>query len=124
MPETASLTGELDQQLNDYGEWRTNLAAALESYREWCDSHRQLDSDQELKLLQLVNELRSNALTIALVGEFSRGKTELINAIFFSDYDRRLLPSTPGRTTMCPTELLYRDDWEPCLRLLPIESQL
>ena len=24
---------------------------------------------------------------------------------------------------MCPTELLYRDDWEPCLRLLPIETR-
>ena len=33
------------------------------------------------------------------------------------------MPSGAGRTTMCPTELLYRDDWEPCLRLLPIETR-
>jgi len=62
-------------------------------------------------------------LTVALVGEYSRGKTELINAIFFADYKRRLLPSTPGRTTMCPTEMLFDDGTEPCLRLLPIETR-
>lgn len=123
MQDTADIPSELDRQLNEYGEWRSNLADALESYRGWCDAHRQLDSSQELKLLQLVEDLRSNALTIALVGEFSRGKTELINAIFFSDYDRRLLPSTPGRTTMCPTEILYDERNPPCIRLLPIESR-
>lgn len=123
MQDTARINGDLDRQLNQYGEWRASLASALESYRDWCEAHNKLDSDQELKLLQLVEELRSNALTIALVGEFSRGKTELINAIFFSDYDRRLLPSTPGRTTMCPTEILYDDKSPPCIRLLPIESR-
>ena len=123
MQDTAKSCGEFDRQLNQYGEWRANLALALESYRDWCEIHSQLDSDQELKLLQLMEELRGNALTIALVGEFSRGKTELINAIFFSDYDRRLLPSTPGRTTMCPTEILYDDKTPPCIRLLPIESR-
>lgn len=124
MQDTAQeIASEFDRQLEEYGEWRSNLAAALESYRDWCEANRQLESDQELKLLQLVEDLRSNALTIALVGEFSRGKTELINAIFFSDYDRRLLPSAPGRTTMCPTEILYDDKLPPCIRLLPIESR-
>jgi hypothetical protein len=35
-----------------------------------------------------------------------RGKSELINAIFFADYGKRILPSSAGRTTMRPTELL------------------
>jgi hypothetical protein len=57
------------------------------------------------------------------VAEFSRGKSELINAIFFADYGRRILPSAAGRTTMCPTELMYDDTLPPCIRALPIETR-
>jgi hypothetical protein len=67
--------------------------------------------------------LRADKLTVALVAEFSRGKTELINAIFFADTRQRLLPSEPGRTTMCPTELLYDAQLAPSIRLLPIETR-
>jgi hypothetical protein len=64
-------------------------------------------------------------LTVAFLAEFARGKTELINAIFFSEYDRRLLPSEAGRTTMCPTELFYDDKEDySYIRLLPIETRL
>ena len=42
---------------------------------------------------------------LAFLAEFSRGKSELINALFFSDFKERLLPSDVGRTTMCPTEI-------------------
>src|SRR5690606_21885213 len=71
-----------------------------------------------LKLLQ------GDTITLAFVGEFSRGKTELINALFYNELGFRLLPSQPGRTTMCPTELFYdsrlRDN---AVRLLPIETR-
>ncbi|HEA25739.1 MAG TPA: hypothetical protein ENH92_01315, partial [Ectothiorhodospiraceae bacterium] len=40
-------------------------------------------------------------------------------------YDRRLLPSEAGRTTMCPTELLYDADSDHAyIRLLSIETRL
>jgi len=58
-----------------------------------------------------------------VAGEFSRGKTELINALFFSDYGRRLLPTDAGRTTMCPTEILSDPQRPPQLCLLPIETR-
>jgi hypothetical protein len=61
---------------------------------------------------------------LAFVAEFSRGKSELINAIFFADAGRRVLPATPGRTTMCPVELRYEPDMPPRLSLLPIETRL
>jgi predicted GTPase len=60
---------------------------------------------------------------VAFVAEFSRGKSELINAIFFSDYRQRVLPSSAGRTTMCPTELYFDPIRRPSLRLLPIETK-
>jgi hypothetical protein len=58
------------------------------------------------------------------VGEFSRGKTELINSMFFGRYGRRLLPTNAGRTTLCPTEIFQDDSEPPYLRLLPIETRL
>jgi hypothetical protein len=61
---------------------------------------------------------------VAFVAEFSRGKSELINAIFFASYGRRIMPASAGRTTMCPTELGWDADVPPCLRLLPIETRL
>ena len=33
------------------------------------------------------------------------------------------LPSSAGRTTMCPTELMYDETFPPCIRLLPIETR-
>ena len=69
------------------------------------------------------SRLADDKLSIAFVAEFSRGKSELINAIFFADYGRRILPSSAGRTTMCPTELLYNEGDAPQLRLLPIETR-
>ena len=68
--------------------------------------------------------MRSDKVMVAFVAEFSRGKSELINAIFFAGYKRRIMPASAGRTTMCPTELGYDADVPPCLRLLPIETRL
>ena len=63
-------------------------------------------------------------LVVAFVAEFSRGKSELINAIFFADTGRRVLPATPGRTTMCPVELGFDPAERPGMALLPIETRL
>jgi hypothetical protein len=73
---------------------------------------------------QLLERLHQDKLIVAFVAEFSRGKSELINAIFFADFGQRLLPSAAGRTTMCPTELLYDASRPPSIRLLPIETRL
>lgn len=123
MQNTDRTLDQFGERLSDYEQWKIKITAAIESYQEWYDSQQDGDTDEELRLYELIEELRNDTLTIALVGEFSRGKTELINAIFFSDYHRRLLPSTPGRTTMCTTEILYDDKVDPCIKLLPIESR-
>jgi hypothetical protein len=60
-----------------------------------------------VRLNQLLGTAEDDKLNVAFVAEFSRGKSELINAIFFAGYKQRLLPSSAGRTTMCPTELLF-----------------
>src|SRR5690606_33208971 len=71
----------------------------------------------------LLERLQDDKLTVAFVAEFSRGKSELINAIFFGDHGDRILPASAGRTTMCPTELQWSKGATPELRLLPIRTR-
>ena len=78
----------------------------------------------EERLKRLDVQVRADKVMVAFVAEFSRGKSELINAIFFSTYGRRIMPASAGRTTMCPTEMGFDADVPPCLRLLPIETRL
>jgi len=116
-------TSSLGQRLSEFHDWRQALTAGISDYRQWLEREGMLQSDDELRLFELIRSLSADKLSIALVAEFSRGKTELINAIFFADYKQRLLPSTAGRTTMCPTEIQYDAGKPPCLMLLPIETR-
>jgi hypothetical protein len=113
----------LVQKFQEYSEWRKGVARTLEQYRAWISGSDMSDTTVDQRLTRLLERLVDDKLTIAFVAEFSRGKSELINAIFFADYGQRILPSSAGRTTMCPTELLYDDTIPPCIRLLPIETR-
>jgi len=113
------------ENIHAYGKWKKALVEAIEDYQGWLDTTELDDSEQSLKIYETLQTLKHDRITLAFVGEFSRGKTELINAIFFSQFKRRLLPSEAGRTTMCPTELFYDiDEPKPYMRLLPIESRM
>ncbi|MGM0594343.1 MAG: dynamin family protein [Pseudomonadota bacterium] len=113
------------EQMHAYGQWKEDLIAGINDYQKWLHTHDMGSSEDELRIYESINALRSDKLTIGFVAEFARGKTELINAIFFSEYDRRLLPSEAGRTTMCPTELYYDNEQKQSyIRLLPIETRL
>lgn len=87
-------------------------------------SHDLMDAAVEERLQRLEEQVRSDKVTVAFVAEFSRGKSELINAIFFAGYGRRIMPASAGRTTMCPTELGYENGTAPSLRLLPIDTRM
>ncbi len=115
----------LETQLKAYREWKTVLTRTIDDYRAWMERHRLLTRDSDRRIRQCRKALNDDRINIAFVAEFSRGKTELINAIFFADYGRRLLPSTAGRTTMCPTEMFYdHEAGEAYIQLLPIETRL
>src|SRR3569623_1355393 len=96
---------------------------ALERYRMWTANADLSDAATEQRIARALVRLAEDKLSIAFVAEFSRGKSELINAIFYADYGQRVLPSSAGRTTMCPTELLYDETFPPSIRLLPIETR-
>jgi len=114
---------DLVQKFREYSSWRSEVAYALERYRAWVQAADLSDAACEQILAGLLGRLADDKLSIAFIAEFSRGKSELINAIFFADYGQRILPSSAGRTTMCPTELLYDETFPPSIRLLPIETR-
>ncbi|NMM20628.1 MAG: dynamin family protein [Rhodoferax sp.] len=113
-----------NEQFDQYGTWRREFALRLKLLAEWMKDHELLDAAVEERLQRLEARVRADKVMVAFVAEFSRGKSELINAIFFAGYGRRIMPASAGRTTMCPTEMGYDADVPPCLRLLPIETRL
>ncbi|MDI1310280.1 MAG: dynamin family protein [Methylotenera sp.] len=117
------VTSSLSSKITEYSEWRKNLIATIDQYIDWLGQANSIDAVLELRLYDIKETLKKDQLVMAFLAEFSRGKTETINALFFSDFNQRLLPSAPGRTTMCPTEIFWDDGEEPCIRLLPIETR-
>lgn len=114
---------EFKHQLHEYSLWRNQLLESIEMYMEWRKRYDLNDSQSTATIVNMLHGLRADRITLAFVAEFSRGKTELINALFFAETGVRLLPSSPGRTTMSPTELFY-DPSGSYIRLLNIESRL
>ena len=117
---TPSFAGSLDALSG----WRTSLVDRLDDLSTYLN-HHELVEPPIVALIDLLRaRLCSDKLVVAFVAEFSRGKSELINAIFFADAGRRVLPAAPGRTTMCPVELAWDEARGPTLSLLPIETRL
>ena len=115
---------ELAARFEAYGDWRRRLSAAISALHQWLGDQDLTDAQTDLRVRQLLERLLQDKLVVAFVAEFSRGKSELINAIFFAEFGQRLLPSAAGRTTMCPTELLHDPSRPPSIRLLPIETRV
>ena len=113
----------IEQRFEAYGLWRRDLAQALTELRTWLAERGLSQPQSDLHLDRMHNVLRDDKLYLAFVAEFSRGKSELINALFFGEQGQRILPSSAGRTTMCPTELFYEPDRPASIRLLPIETR-
>ncbi|WP_187360008.1 dynamin family protein [Chitinolyticbacter meiyuanensis] len=106
-----------------YSAWRGQLSQSVSQLARWLTEQDLDDAQTQLRVQTLLDKLKDDKLNIAFVAEFSRGKSELINAIFFAHYGQRVLPSSAGRTTMCPTELLYDEKRPPAIQLLPIETR-
>ncbi len=115
---------EFKEQMHEYSVWRAKLVQAIEMYHQWRSRYGMNDPHSTETILNILNGLQSDKITLAFVAEFSRGKTELINSLFFAETGVRLLPSSPGRTTMSPTELFHDEKGGNYIRLLNIESRL
>jgi len=118
-------SNELMLQVEAYAKWKNDLIREIKAYLDWAEENDLNDPENDLRIYDIIEALKADKITIAFVAEVSRGKTELINTLFFSQYKRRLLPSQAGRTTMCPTEIFFDESADrPYIRLLPIETRL
>jgi len=113
----------LSHQFGAFRAWQQAQERLLKQLQSWLRQQGLYTTESGKAIERALRALREEQLTVAVAGEFSRGKTELINALFFADFGRRLLPTDAGRTTMCPTEIFSDEAQPPHLRLLPIESR-
>lgn len=121
---TTPMTPSFALSMDALSGWRTTLGRRLDETVSYLRDHDMVDQTVTAQLAGLRDRLASEKLVVAFVAEFSRGKSELINAIFFADTGQRVLPATPGRTTMCPVELAWDPEETASLMLLPIETRL
>ena len=114
----------LSQRLDLLAEWRQALDRRLSQLASLLTDLDLLSAEDSALATAVRQRLASDRLVVAFVAEFSRGKSELINALFFGDSGRRVMPASPGRTTMCPVELGWVGAEQPTLALLPIDTRL
>src|SRR3990167_11210540 len=76
----------LEQQFGAYSEWRQSLASAVTELKSWLKSQDLSDTQVDQRLEHVLSTLRDDKLYVAFVAEFSRGKSDLINAIFFANF--------------------------------------
>ncbi len=113
----------LNTEIEQYSDWRERVSGAVQELSTFLKANNVTDLRTHHQFETVLGSLVDDNLSVAFVAEFSRGKSEMINTIFFGSHKRRVLPSGSGRTTMCPTELMYDPNRPPSIRLLPIESR-
>ena len=117
------MTPTLLSGLDSLAAWRRALDRGVKDLGDLLDDSSLLDAAAQALAASVRQRLGADRLVLAFVAEFSRGKSELINALFFGDTGRRVLPATPGRTTMCPVELGWDAKQAPSLSLLSIHTR-
>ena len=118
------MTNPLARQLDALSNWRRSLDRRVRGVGDFLAENDLVDAAGSTQLESLQRKLAAEKVVLACVAEVSRGKSELLNAIFFADAGRRVLPASPGRTTMCPVELQYQAGQPSELALLPIDTRL
>ncbi len=121
--DVAATSNRFETEIARYNRWREDLTQSVHAYHDWLEANGQLDVQQSIRFYDLLENLNKGRLMLAFLAEYSRGKSELINALFFSSFKERLLPSDVGRTTMCPTEIFHDPSEEPYLKLLSVETR-
>jgi len=113
----------LAHRLDVLAQWRARIDRSATDLARWLKQHDLYGEAERDTLRALRDRLRGDRMMVAFVAEFSRGKSELVNALLFAQTGRRVLPASAGRTTMCPVELRWDSERPPEIALLPIETR-
>ena len=90
------MAASFNQQFDQHGAWRREFSLRLKLLGDWMKDHELLDAALQDRLQRLETQVRADKVMVAFVAEFSRGKSELINAMFFSAVADRNATSTPS----------------------------
>lgn len=101
-------------QLRDYTLAKQQVTASVRAMKQLLESHGQTDSVEQAQALLV--KLAEDRFNLAVVGQFKRGKSSLMNAVIGRDLlPTGLLPLTSAITTLCygPQErvILRRKGW-------------
>lgn len=113
----------LTARLAELQSWRHGVTTQIARVADFTRSHGYIDANTEATFDQLTDKANTARVKIIFVAEAGRGKSELINALFFSDLGRGLLPLGAAQAPRCITEVRFDRDESPHLRVLPIESR-
>jgi hypothetical protein len=83
--DAAATSNRFETEIARYNRWREDLTQSVHAYHDWLESNGQLDVQQSIRFYDLLENLNKGRLMLAFLAEFSRGKSELINALFFSE---------------------------------------
>ena len=78
------MAASFNEQFDQHGQWRRDFAQRLRQLSGWLRDHDLVNPAVDERLRRLEAHGRDDKVTVAFVAEFSRGKSELINAIFFA----------------------------------------
>jgi hypothetical protein len=113
----------LTDRLAQLQSWRHNMNMQITRVGDALRGHGFATPKVEGTLERVSMRAAAERVTVVFIAEIARGKSELVNAMFFTDLGRRLLPTGLGRTTRCVTEIRFDRDIKTSIRLLPIETR-
>ncbi|MBI4293384.1 MAG: GTPase [Betaproteobacteria bacterium] len=117
--------GALSGAVQAYRAWRAALAACIGTYRDWLGENELEDAQASLKLARLAEQLMDDRLVVAFVAENSNDRSDLIDALFFSNDEGWQLPTGAGRVPLFPNEVHHDKDLDtPDLKTIGAESVL
>ena len=80
--------------IQEYNQKKNEIFENIKSVKKICEIYEDLDNQNKLE--HLVSKMEKDVFQLVVVGEFSRGKSTLINALLGDD----ILPSDPNPTTV------------------------
>ena len=117
MQESVPPSTDPTSQLRDYTLAKQRVTDCVRALREFVEAHGASDESDEAEQCQaLLVKLAEDRFNLAVVGQFKRGKSSLMNAVIGQDVlPTGLLPLTSAITTLCygpqPRAVLRRRGW-------------
>jgi len=75
----------LESEIEEYSSWRQSVSDSVHELSSFLKSYNVTDLRTHHQFETVLGALSDDNLSVAFVAEFSRGKSEMINTIFFGD---------------------------------------